>query len=250
MIDATTKERWDDLYDMARFRVASNPRMYEKLNKVYQDPSYYSKWYLLTMEGNLNQNGSVPSEINYSNLQSHLGNKNQFSLPENILQLFLRYEAQIGQKLNKEMVRKTKRFMYRGTEYTGPRRQDCVSAYKSLSDFAFSKFSSNMGWHLQSVVDEDDYTHVWKSTTDWDDREECNNYVIYTDGDRCNCQNRVSFQLQCPHELIADGCFILDKWHHRWYNQETYQKNSQIIGCQTYANFTGSKRWKMNTSIK
>ena len=223
MIDAKTQETWDELYDDASHKVTGNPILFRKLEKVHENPRYYSKWYLLSIEGNQDRNGSVPSEINHSSMQSHLGHRNSFSLPENILRLFTRYETQIGIKLNLEMKRKSKRQEYRAKEYTGPRKEDHIKACQTLSDFAFKRYASNVVKHLQSVVDDEGYIHVWRSTLPWSEKEECRNYVTYVQGDRCICHERISFQWQCPHELAADGCLVLEKWHHRWYNQDTYR---------------------------
>lgn len=224
MIDAKDKETWDKLYTDACSKIEHNPSLYTKLEKVHQNAQYYSKWYLLTIEGNLDRNGSVPSEINHASIRRHLGKNNSFSLPENIERLFTRYEYQIGLRLNSEMVKKSKRQDYKAKEYSGPRRDDHIRARQTFSDFSFKKYAQNVDKHLQSITDEHGIIHVWRSTVDWNDRKECKEYVTYPAGDRCSCNERISFQWQCPHELCADGFLILGKWNHRWYNQSAYRE--------------------------
>ena len=100
MIDAKDKETWDRLHNLASESLVHNPSLHSKLERIHQNPQYYSYWYLLKIEGNMKRKGSVPSEINHSSLNSHLGKGNALGLPENVERLHTRYEQQLAQRQN------------------------------------------------------------------------------------------------------------------------------------------------------
>ncbi len=35
--------------------------------------------------------------------------------------------------------------------------------------------------------------------------------------ERCNCETRMSFNIQCRHEIFFHQCFIASLWHRQWY---------------------------------
>ena len=218
MIDAKDEAIWDELYKDAISKISHNPTLYTKLEKVYNNPRYYAKWYLLIIEGNLERNGRVPSEINHASIYRHLGKNDSFSLSDNIEKIFTRYEHEIGIKLNTEMKRKATCFQYTANEYTGPRRADHTQAKEIFSEYEFKHYVDNVQHHYESEFDDGGFVYVWKSTIQWDDRHECNHHTQYITSNRYPCHERVAFQWKCAHELAADSFLILEKWHHRWYN--------------------------------
>ena len=98
MINARNEDTWDCMHNLASEKLVPNPSMHSKLESIHQNPQHHSHWHLLKIEGNMKQKGSVPSEINHSSLNSHLGKGNAFGLPQNVEQLHTRYEQQLSQR--------------------------------------------------------------------------------------------------------------------------------------------------------
>ena len=93
-----------------------------------------------------------------------------------------------------------------------------------FSNIAFQKYSEMERRHLQFQVDDEDLVHVWGSKYSWEDRDQSKSYVTYRVGERCNCNNRFSFEVQCEHELCVDKKLIVSKWSPWWLNQSTYRQ--------------------------
>ena len=91
------------MFDKASKLLIFNPDMYQKLQKIHQNPKYYSTWYLLTIEGHQYRKGSVPAEQNHSSIDSHFDGELGFSLPEQIQKLFNRYDQRLSAMQNAEM---------------------------------------------------------------------------------------------------------------------------------------------------
>jgi hypothetical protein len=68
MLLSCTKDEWRFSYRKAREAVKEFPLMVEKLEQIYNNPSYYAGYYLKNIVGNLTLLGSVPAEINHSSI--------------------------------------------------------------------------------------------------------------------------------------------------------------------------------------
>lgn len=53
MLDTNSKTEWEHLYNLAAEKIMRNPEMVLTLEEIYKNHKYYSRWYLLQMEGNL-----------------------------------------------------------------------------------------------------------------------------------------------------------------------------------------------------
>ena len=228
MIDASTEVEWNKFYTEASNVVIYNPDSNEKLRKIFENPRYYSTWYLLQCEGNRKRQGSVPSEINHASIFSYFGKDSVFSLPKNVERLHHRYDQQLSEEQNKEMKRNDNRRKYTGSEAPPGLKNDFITARTIFSDYAFKNYKRNVSNLLQHRIDDEGTIHVFSSKYSWNERDQCKTYQTYKEGERCPCKNRLAYQWQCAHELTVDGCLVPDKWHTRWLNRDAYREHFPI----------------------
>ena len=65
---------------------------------------------------------------------------------------------------------------------------------------------------------------IWSFVYDWESCDECSSYVEFQIGERCLCKKQSMWLIQCRHELCVDGRFDIEKHHHRWLNNISYQE--------------------------
>ena len=73
MLLSKTEEEWKSSYNEAVTILVDKPRKLEKFQEIYDRPAYYAGYYGKRLPGNLNANGSAPSEANHSSITTHFG---------------------------------------------------------------------------------------------------------------------------------------------------------------------------------
>lgn len=219
MLDGT-KEEWDTAFELASNMLESHPNRLQSLQNIHKDPSYYSKWYLVEMEGHFNFNGSVPAEQNHSSVAAHLGRGGNFEIAEHIKALVDRQVHFAKERKNHTDKLKSTIERFRSS-LAGQRGRNEQEARKSLSLFGFNKYQNEARANLQMEV-VDGVHHIWPAGVPAINRDQSRDYVQFSLADRCPCSFRKAWLLQCRHELTKDS-FDASKNHHRWYNDTYYR---------------------------
>ena len=182
----------------------------------------------------MNLVGSSPAESNHSSYNHFMGEKPNLSIVQNIEKLFERFKMKSSCRSNAENNKGVRRENYKAIDYTRPRKNDHILAYKTLSTYAFTNFYDKWeNYNLKSELDDNNFYHVWHSKYDWNDRMKSPQYVTFEKGTRCPCTNRVSYEVQCEHEICVDAAFKPHKWNNRWFNVSSYCKNTKSIDFDT-----------------
>ena len=92
MLDSTTKSNWENAYLAAREKLEDHPEKIEILDKIYNDPTYYSGYHLRSIRRNLWLRGNVPAEQNHSSLHAFLGQSMCTSLAIEVQKLLQRHQ--------------------------------------------------------------------------------------------------------------------------------------------------------------
>eukprot|EP00957_Ditylum_brightwellii_P015743 1186774-Ditylum_brightwellii.AAC.1 len=98
ILDCETQEVWDSTYGAATAIIAHEPRQEAELDKIYQNPMYYSCWFLNDIHGSFDCKGSTHTEQNDASIVCHLGSGGNFSIAEHLKLLI---EMQVTQSKNK-----------------------------------------------------------------------------------------------------------------------------------------------------
>ena len=80
MLLSKTEEEWQSSYNEAVTILVDKLRKLEKLQEIYDRPAYYAGYYVKKIPGNLNVNGSAPSEANHFSIIAHFGGTSMFHL--------------------------------------------------------------------------------------------------------------------------------------------------------------------------
>ena len=73
MLLSKTEEEWKSSHNEAVTILVDKLRKLEKLQEIYDRPAYYAGYYVKKIPGNLNANGSAPSEANHLSFTDHFG---------------------------------------------------------------------------------------------------------------------------------------------------------------------------------
>ena len=87
MLKCSIESDWKTFYHNAVELVQHEPRAFGDLEEIYNNPSYYSSWYIRSMHENLELNGSVPAEQNHASICAHICNGRNFAICEHINKL-------------------------------------------------------------------------------------------------------------------------------------------------------------------
>eukprot|EP00957_Ditylum_brightwellii_P212073 15366932-Ditylum_brightwellii.AAC.1 len=94
MLDCETQEVWHSTYGAAAAIISQFHNWQPELDKFYQNPMYYSCWYLNEIEGSFGCKGSTYMDQNHASIVSHLGNGGNFSIAEHLKLLIERHIQQ------------------------------------------------------------------------------------------------------------------------------------------------------------
>ena len=136
MLLSHTVEDWNEAYISDSVILENIPLKKEKLDNIYNRPSYYAGYYLCKITGNLNCHGSTPSEQNNSSITAHFGEIGAWTIIYQINKLMERQNY-----LNSKYYTKSDNlFMVQhnfGSELNGDLRVQDTSARLYFSDYAY-----------------------------------------------------------------------------------------------------------------
>lgn len=73
MLTSFSETEWTEAYKAARVELSSDLSKLQKLDEIYNNPSYYAGWKLREIKGNLGIQGSVAAEQNHASVVAFLG---------------------------------------------------------------------------------------------------------------------------------------------------------------------------------
>eukprot|EP00957_Ditylum_brightwellii_P095784 7297855-Ditylum_brightwellii.AAC.1 len=97
MISAESREVWDSIYAAASAVTATHPWRQFVLDKMYQNPRYYSLWYLNGIKGTFGCKGSTNTEQNHSSITAHLGQGGKCSVAEH-MKVLIECQVRLGKQ--------------------------------------------------------------------------------------------------------------------------------------------------------
>ena len=199
------------------------------LDKIKDNPRYYSGCYLKKRVGNLDRNGSAPSEQNHSSTVAYLPTSGTGqSIMDHTCELVKRQQEHMKEKKKTDDILHCSVHNYR-SKLIGQKGMDDTAARKSLSSYAYTELyqrAAKYARYLTSELETDGSVSVWPAQCE----KESGTTVNIKPYERCDCHKRVDYDFQCAHELVADKKFILQKCNDRWMNSyfyyQSYPENS------------------------
>ena len=170
MLLSSNKQQCNAAYESASSFLANDPRKLDKLNRIFDNPSYYFGYIIRGLVGNLKSRGSVPSEQNHASIFAYLGSGDAgMSIMRYLSQLLKR--AQDHSKKRRETDNRSQVAAYKYVSSVEVQIGiDDIVAKKALSPYAYKMLyipASKASLFLQSDVNQDDKsTNVWPAATD------------------------------------------------------------------------------------
>jgi hypothetical protein len=147
-----SKAEWELAYTSAKNHLLHDAEKFSALEKIYGNPSHFSRWYLRTIEGNLLLNSSVPAEQNHSSMAAHLDAGASWSVVEQVTKLLL-WQTHLTtkrQEKNTQAFVGTRNYKSRLQDQAG---SDDEATKKQLSHYAYHKlFACRVQTQLPSAV--------------------------------------------------------------------------------------------------
>ncbi len=226
MLLSKTQEEWESAYACAGEVLVTRPRMKSALDDIYNSVEQYAGFFLRGIEGNLMMNGDVSAEQNHSGVVAYLGEGAAFAVAEQMTHLLKRQQNLDKLRRQKEDDQYVRASRYDSTYREPKYAMDDVTAKKTFSGYGFTELwtrTIKRSFYLQSEVNVDGSFSIWPTKEKRIDRTE-ESTVILVEGQRCVCQRRIAYSIQCEHEYIMDGGLDICKYHHRWYHRQTFDK--------------------------
>jgi hypothetical protein len=100
-----------------------------------------------------------------------------------------------------------------------------VAGRNTLSGYAFTLYWTEAKFPLICEEGTDGSCEFWSPRTPRENRRDCTSYMFWDSGhERCPCERRIAYNMQCRHELARDKRFIKESWSPRWYNDDIFRK--------------------------
>jgi len=220
MLRSKTIEEWNRAYNKARLLLIHLPLQLELLDKIHNNPRYYSGYYIRTLPCNLQRKGDVPAEQNHSSNVSHLGDGATWSLMQQVKSGLQRQQQHHISNLTLETNHWFDAFHCQTESSSG-----CVEtmlAKQSLATWPFVhiwKVSCNAVLNFQSETINDSH-YVWPIA----EVRTLENTVVFAKNERCICQSRLDYDGQCNHELCVEFKFNVHHFNSRWYSTKVYNQ--------------------------
>ena len=90
MFLGNSETEWHFAYKNARLLIANHPTKVDKLDAIFNNPSYYAGYYLNNIKCHLDLKGSAPAEQNHSSIISYFGDGASWTIMEHIHRLLQR----------------------------------------------------------------------------------------------------------------------------------------------------------------
>jgi hypothetical protein len=226
MLLSNTVQEWDNSYSCAAELAQTNPRSLSALDAIYQNHTKYAGYYLRSIEGNLRMNGDVAAEQNHSGVVAYLGLGASFSIAEQITHLLNRQKNLDKIRRQKEDDQNIRATRYQSLYFLPQQKIDDSEAMGLLSGYGFKDLwtrTIKRSFYLQGEITEDGSFKVWPTSVQSSQTSDESSVVIEAE-QRCPCERRISLQIQCEHEYVQDGQLDIQKYHHRWYHRQTFDR--------------------------
>jgi len=204
------------------------PIALEKLDDVYNNPQYYSGYYLRSITCNLRFRGSVPAEQNHSSIIRFLGESASYTITEQIVKLLERAEVHYNATCRAEDLNNLQAQKHL-SKFDGHLKKEDMLARRTLSYYAYTNlFLKNLKKSslLQHALEPDGGSHVVWSV---DELKPSTNSVRVIVGERCNCQDRIDYDAQCACELTIVPQFNPKHYNPRWLNTSTFNQMYPLL---------------------
>ena len=229
MLTCESQDEWDIAYNQALSLITNYPQQKDKLQDIYNRPSYYAGYICRRICGNLKLISSVPAEQNHSSITRHLGDSAMWSITEQIKNLMERqmYFLNIDEKHQDENYLRQQNYT---SDHTGVLRSMDVLAKKSLSEFGFKECwrrPLRISRSFQTKVDVDTNSNlVWKIGEEYNDSLSFNIKIA----GKCSCVFRISYDCPCEHELAIESKFDVTEYAMRWLSPSVFrEKYSDLL---------------------
>jgi len=193
MCFADSEINFTTAYENAKKHVSG--KNLEYLMRYGEHPELFASYKLREYPGNLGRHGSSHSEQNHSSIVRNIGSC-LLTEPHDTVKYFMQRQGLLLNKINALL---TKNVM----NAEGKSRSMSAHDERRLP----IKLLSSWGYLLW----EEESSHSKLSST----REE----FTLTDGQRCSCSKRLSFFIQCRHELSFRQ-FDISQWAKRWHQRD------------------------------
>jgi hypothetical protein len=171
-------------------------------------------------------NGDVSAEQNHSGVVAYLGLGAAFSIAEQITHLLNRQKNLDKIRRQKEDDQHIGATRYQSLYFVPQQKIDDSEAKGLLSGYGFKDLwtrTIKRSFYLQGEITEDGSFKVWPTTVTSSQSTDESSVVIEAE-QRCPCERRISLQIQCEHEYVQDGRLDIQKYHHRWYHRQTFDR--------------------------
>jgi len=200
MCFAADEEEFVTAYQNARKYVSGKHQT--ELDKYGQAPELFAHYKVREYHGNLGRHGSSHSEQNHSSIVSRIGSC-LLTEPHDTVKKFMQRQ---GELLNQTNAFLTKYKMNaegkaRSMESNDPRKLPL----KQLSSWGYELWQEE---HKKSKYIQKDAFNL-------------------LDGQRCACTTRISYFIQCRHELSQLG-FNISKWDPRWHQRGSLEPSYNV----------------------
>ena len=226
-----TKSDWDTAYGKAcsHSLVRNRPLYLEFLQRIHDRPTRYAGFYRLSIPGNMKLNGSVSAEQNHSSISARIGKGGIMPLAENAVELLKRQQDIVREDSKKVLDHYQAREVFK-SKYKEPAHAAIdTEAFKCLSLYAYNKLFKDMhklSRRLAATRPALYPQHVFVHSKDMDvtaftmaQARRHDKVTVLEVGGPCECSMKVSYGLQCGHELVAQGAFNPEFWAMRWKSQ-------------------------------
>ena len=217
MLNSLTRDHWNNAYNSAKNILINHPDKLELLDEIYNDPQYYSGYYLKTIRRNMNLRGNVGAEQNHSSLHAFLGGNMSSSVTFEVRGLLERDQQHYKEIRQNEVSVHLSSHNY-DSDFIGQKGIEDREAKKVLSKFAYNELwlkSLKSSCYLQLKSDlVEQVNYIWPRT----EQRSTVNQVIIPFLKRCICFKRIAFDHQCEHELCLDHSFKVSSYDDVWYN--------------------------------
>jgi hypothetical protein len=73
------------------------------------------------------------------------------------------------------------------------------------------------------------------SKLSFDEAKDCKDVTVVQNGESCSCWRKISWQVQCEHELCIDNVFVPSKYSERWFSEGYLKENKLEFQCNPIA---------------
>ena len=131
MFMSSKEEEWDIAYIEAKNILKSYPDKVTILDRIHDNPKYYSGFHTRKIQCNLGLNGSSIAEINHSSVVAHLGSGGVQPMIEQLSKLLTRQQHLYNKEREEEMKALTYMYKYK-TKYVGEKALYDIEAKKNF----------------------------------------------------------------------------------------------------------------------